>query len=68
MFNPDLSPVLKDHVSRYSLVIATAKRARELPTEDEEGNAIEGKPVSIALDQILRGEYEIKEPDEIANI
>lgn len=30
MFNPDLKNILKDHLSRYSLVTATAKRAREI--------------------------------------
>ena len=30
MFNPDLRGVLTNHLSRYSLVTATAKRAREI--------------------------------------
>ena len=29
-FNPSLKDVLKNNLSRYSLVIATAKRAREI--------------------------------------
>ena len=29
MLNPDLNSILKDNLSRYSLVTATAKRARE---------------------------------------
>ena len=33
MFNPDLSVLLKNHVSRYSLVTATAKRARAIADE-----------------------------------
>ena len=35
MFNPDLSGVLSNHLSRYSLVTATAKRAREITDEAE---------------------------------
>ena len=35
MFNPDLRDLLKDHTSRYSLVTAVAKRARNI-TEDKE--------------------------------
>lgn len=69
MFNPDLSGVLKDHLSRYSLVTATAKRARqitELAEENEE--SLTEKPVSIALNEILDGEFEIVEPEEIRNL
>ncbi|MBQ7549273.1 MAG: DNA-directed RNA polymerase subunit omega [Clostridia bacterium] len=68
-FNPDLSPVLKSHLSRYSLVRATAKRAREISEEaDDDGIILVEKPVSIALDEILDGKYKIVEPDEIKNI
>lgn len=69
MFNPDLRNVLKNHLSRYSLVTATAKRAREI-AEDAEANkiAMTEKPVSVALEEILNGEYLIVEPEEIRNI
>ncbi len=69
MFNPDLRNVLKNHLSRYSLVTATAKRAREI-AEDAETNkiAMTEKPVSVALEEILNGEYLIVEPEEIRNI
>ena len=40
MLNPDLREVLKNRTSRYSLVIATAKRARELSEEAEENHEI----------------------------
>ena len=47
MFNPDLQGVLKNHLSRYSLVVATAKRAREIADEAEENKEIiTEKPVS----------------------
>ena len=39
-FNPDLSSVLSNHMSRYSLVRATAKRAREISEEAEEDGII----------------------------
>lgn len=68
-FNPDLSGVLSGHMSRYSLVRATAKRAREISEEAEEENIIlVEKPVSIAIDEIVNGEYRIIEPDEIRDI
>lgn len=69
MFNPDLRGVLKNHLSRYSLVTATAKRAREIAEEAEENKEIiTEKPVSLALEEILNGDYEIVEPEEIRNI
>lgn len=69
MFNPDLRGVLTNHLSRYSLVTATAKRAREIAEEAEENREImTEKPVSIALEEILAGEYVIVEPEEIRNI
>lgn len=69
MFNPDLRDVLKNNVSRYSLVTAVAKRAREIALSAEENNEIlEEKPVSLALDEIIAGKVEIVEPEEIRNI
>ena len=68
-FNPDLKELLADNVSRYSLVRATAKRAREISEEAEEKKIIlTEKPVSIAIDEIVRGESKIIEPEEIRNI
>ena len=67
-FNPDLSSVLSNHISRYSLVRA-AKRAREISEEaEDEGIILVEKPVSIALDEILNKKYEIVEPDEIKDL
>ena len=59
MFNPDLTKVLEKYESRYSLVAATAKRAREISAEAEEDGII------LALDEIIEGKIEIIEPDEI---
>ena len=69
MFNPDVSNVLKNHLSRYSLVTATAKRAREISDDAlENGDIIVEKPVSLALDEIVEGKYQVIEPEEIRNI
>ena len=69
MFNTDLSNVLKNHLSRYSLVTATAKRAREISDDAlENGEIIVEKPVSLALDEIVEGKYQVIEPEEIRNI
>lgn len=66
MFNPDLKKLLKGCNSRYSLVVGTAKRAREIRDEaiarDEH---IDVKTVSMAIDEILDGKYVVEEPEEI---
>ena len=69
MLNPDLRDLLKDHISRYSLVTAVAKRARTI-TEDPVLSEKCGpeNPVSYALDEFLARKFEIKEPDEIKDI
>ncbi len=65
MFNPDLKNVLKNNVSRYSLVTATAKLAREISDRAlEDGEIMTEKPVSIALDELIAGKYKIVEPTE----
>lgn len=66
MFNPDLTNVLEKYDSRYSLVAATAKRAREIAAQaEEDGVILDEKPVSMALDEIIEGKIEIIESDEI---
>lgn len=69
MFNPDLRNVLKDRTSRYSLVTAVAKRAREISADAQENSEIlTEKPVSLALDEIISGKFLVVEPEEIRNI
>ncbi len=69
MLNQDLSKVLTGHISRYSLVTATAKRAREISNKNlEDKNITTEKPVSLALEDLLEDRYRIVEPDEIADI
>lgn len=68
-FNPDLSGVLKNRTSRYSLVIATAKRARAISDEAvEQKESLIEKPVSLALNEFINGDYVLVEPEEIRNI
>lgn len=69
MLNPDLRELLSNNLSRYSLVTATAKRARIIADEAEERKTVTtDKPVSIAVAEILRGDYIIVEPEEIRNL
>ena len=54
--------------SRYSIVIATAKRARQLIDGDEpmvEGTAGK-KPFSIAVDELYKGQVQILAEEEAA--
>lgn len=68
MFNPDLKKMLKNVNSRYSLVVGTAKRAREIRDEAiEKEEAIDIKTVSTAIDDICDGRYVIEEPEELKN-
>ncbi len=69
MLNNDLSGVLKDHISRYSLVTATAKRARKISEDAErDKRIIIEKPVSLAINEIIDDKYMIVEPKEIRDI
>lgn len=66
MFNPDLKQLLKGCNSRYSLVVGTAKRAREIRDEAiAREEHIDVKTVSTAIDEILDGKYVVQEPEEI---
>lgn len=69
MLNPDLKKMLNNNVnSRYSLVVGTAKRAREIRDEAiEREEKIDIKTVSTAIEEILDGKYVIEEPDELKN-
>lgn len=66
MFNPDLKKMLTNVNSRYSLVVGTAKRAREIRDEAiENEEMLNVKTVSTAIEEIFDGKYVIDEPKEI---
>lgn len=68
MFNPDLKKMLENVNSRYSLVVGTAKRAREIRDEAiENEQPIDVKTVSIAIEEICDGKFVIEEPEELKN-
>ena len=69
MIYPPITNLIKKTNSRYSLVIATAKRAREIAVENlQEKNLSTEKPVTVALGEIIDGKYKIVEPDSIKNL
>ena len=69
MLNPDLKNVLNQGISRYSLVTATAKRAREIAmTNLQEKNLSTEKQVTVALGEIIDGKYKIIESEELKKL
>ena len=69
MLRPAVNQIISKNESCYSLVIAVAKRAREIAGDAQEnGEILNDKPVSLALDEIINGKYEIVESEEIRNI
>ena len=56
--------------SRYSIVIAASKRARQLIAGDEPMvcNTKGKKPLSIAVDEIYKGKVKILSEDELTDI
>ena len=46
---------LSNQGSKYSLVVAVAKRARQIIARRESGVVLPHKPVTIALDEIAQG-------------
>jgi len=63
MLNPSLINLLKNGESKYTLVMVTSKRAREIiegSTPLVETNS--KKPVTIALEELLEGKIEYVSP------
>lgn len=63
MLNPSLTNLLLDGESKYTLVMVTSKRAREIIDGSVplvETNSM--KPVTIALEELLEGKIEFESP------
>ena len=66
MLSPASSQILKNNESCYSLVIAVAKRAREITDYAFENKiVINEKPVKTAVEEFARGEYILKESPKL---
>lgn len=60
MLRPAVNQIITKNESCYSLVIAVAKRAREIAEDLCENNEIlEEKPVKTAVEEIASGKYKI---------
>ena len=65
MLKPSANIITVPHKSTYSLVIAVAKRARQIAQKaEEEGTILMDKPVDMAVQDFVEGKYLIIEPDE----
>ncbi len=62
MLRPAVVQILKNNESYYSLVIAVAKRARQITDNAFENKEIlDVKPVKMAVDEFYSGEYRLIE-------
>lgn len=65
MLRPTDIENIKGENSRYAVVVAVAKRARQIASEAEDKNTIiTEKPVSLAINDFAKGEYKIVVADE----
>ena len=65
MTKPSVAELLEKVDNRYLLVIATAKRARQIAMGDEPLTKVkEESPVTLAANEIAEGKVEIVEPAE----
>ena len=67
MLKPSANIITVPHKSTYSLVIAVAKRARQIAQKaEDEGLILMDKPVDMAVQDFVQGQYLIVEPDPFA--
>lgn len=65
MIKPNMKLSNNTTVSYYSLVVAIAKRAREIAAEAElKGEILVEKPVDLAVNEYIEGAFRIVEPKE----
>lgn len=68
MLRPAVSQLLTKGESYYSLVIAVAKRAREIADDLYDNNMIlEEKPVKTAVDELAAGKFKFVEDPSLTN-
>ena len=66
MLRPAIGQILKNNESYYSLVLAVAKRARDITDEaNEKGIILNEKPVKTAVDEFAANEYKCIEGPEL---
>lgn len=62
MLYPPMSELVKKVGSRYLLVNLVSRRARDISQKaEEEGEPLDTKPISMAIDEVYTGKLKIKE-------
>ena len=62
MLYPPMAELVNKVGSRYLLVNLVARRARDISQKAEEnGDTLERKPISMAIDEVYTGKLKIKE-------
>ena len=68
MLKPSADLILNPKQSRYSLVVAVSKRAREIASDAEmRGEIVVEKPVDLAVQEFLQHKFVIIEHSEPNN-
>jgi len=64
MLKPSADLIVGPNQSRYSLVVAVSKRAREIAADAENrGEILIEKPLDMAVHELMEHKYVIVEPD-----
>ena len=65
MLYPPMAELVDTVVSRYLLVNLVARRARDISQKaEEEGEVLDRKPISTAIDEVYTGKLTIREKAE----
>ena len=65
MLRPAITQIITKNESHYSLVIADAKRAREIADDlYDKGGVLKEKPVKTSVEEFAAGKYKIIEFEE----
>ncbi|MBR1822674.1 MAG: DNA-directed RNA polymerase subunit omega [Ruminococcus sp.] len=68
MLRPAVNQIISKNESCYSLVIAVARRAREIADElYEKGETLEEKPVKTAVEELASGKCKIVSTAPVSN-
>ena len=65
MLYPPMSELVKKVGSRYLLVNLVSRRARDISQKaEEDGEPLDRKPISIAIDEVYTGKLKINEEEQ----
>lgn len=69
MLKPAATDILKNNESYYSLVVAVAKRAREITNDAFENKTVlDERPVKKAVDEFAANEYKLIEDSAVRGL